>query len=182
MAVMKWWTFQQLKSRNAATRKEAVDRLGADGGPQAVKNLLALTMDPDREVRKAVMQALGRVKGEDVLPPLMSALHDPDGEVREAAVVSLTQIGDRRAIEPLARSLEDSRHEVRWRAVKALDALGWQPATEEQRVMRAIAAAEFSKAADGGALAVERLMGLLKDERNPHRRAILEALSKSGDM
>src|SRR5215813_9258669 len=154
---IKWWTIQQLKSRRASVRKEAAERIGPEDGQQIVKNLLALTMDPDPQVRKAVMQALGRVKGEDVLPPLMSALHDPDGEVREAAVVSLTQIGDKRAIDPLARSLEDPRHEVRWRAVKALDALGWHPTTEEQRVMRAIAAAEFDKAADGGALAVERL-------------------------
>ena len=31
MAVMKWWTLQQLKSRKAGTRKEAVERLAADG-------------------------------------------------------------------------------------------------------------------------------------------------------
>src|SRR6266487_2207466 len=100
MAFMKWWTFQQLKSRKAGTRKDAVDRLGADGGR---------------------------------------------------------------------------------RAVKALDALGWQPATEEQRVLRAIAAAEFGKAADGGAVAVERLMAVLKDQRNPNRRSVVEALSQMGD-
>src|SRR3989442_1295148 len=174
---LKWWTIQQLKSRRASTRKEAVERLGPDDGALVVKNLLALTMDPDPQVRKAVMQALGRVKGEQVLPPLMSALHDPDGEVREAAVVSLTQIGDPRAIDPLARSLEDPRHEVRWRAVKALDALGWQPATEEQRVLRAIAAAEFSKAAAVGALAVERLMAVLKDVRNPNRHQSFDGQS-----
>src|SRR5437762_1891212 len=96
----KWWTIQQLRSRRASTRKGAVERLGPDDGP---------------------------------------------------------------------------------RAVKALDVLGWQPATEEQRVMRAIAAAEFSKAADGGALAVERLMAVLKDERSPHRRSVVEALSQIGD-
>ena len=63
---MKWWTFQQLKSRKAGTRKEAVERLGADGGAQAVKSLLTLTMDPDRDVRKAVMQVLkseGYIRG-----------------------------------------------------------------------------------------------------------------------
>src|SRR5207245_9465654 len=117
---------------------------------------------------------------EEALTPLMTAFDDTDGEVREAAVVAVTQIADKRAIDPLARLLEDPRHEVRWRAVKALDVLGWQPATEEQRVMRAIAAAECSKAADGGAVAGERLMAGLNDERSPHPRSVVEALSQVG--
>src|SRR5437879_13341994 len=103
---LKWWTIQQLKSRRATTRKEAVERLGPDDGALVVKNLLALTMDPDPQVRKAVRQALGRVKGEEVLPPLMGALHDPDGEVREAAVMALTQSGDKRSVDQQARSRE----------------------------------------------------------------------------
>ena len=148
---MKWWTLQQLKSRKPETRKDAVERLVAENPAEAVSHLLTVTHDPDREVRKAVVQALGRTKDEQVLTALMTSLHDPDGEVREAAVVALTQVNHPRAIDLLTLALGDPRHEVRWRAAKALDALGWQPANEDQLVLRAVAAGEFVKAAGVGA-------------------------------
>src|SRR5439155_15199819 len=178
---LKWLTLQQLKSKRPQTRRQAVERLAAEAGGPAVDHLLPFAADPDSDVRKAVIRALGQIKGDQVLSPLMNALRDPDGEVREAAVVSLTALNDPRAVEPLTRALVDPRHEVRWRAAKALDGLGWQPPTDELIVLRAIAAGEFVKAAHVGAVAVDRLVAALRDERNPKRRAIVEALGRVGD-
>src|SRR2546421_6468922 len=48
-------------------------------------------------------------------------------------------------------------------------------------VLRAVAAGEFVKAAGVGAAAVEHLVVVLKDERNPNRRAVVEALGQIGD-
>src|SRR5438045_150688 len=178
---MKWFKLQQLKSKRPQMRKQAVARLVAEEGAKAVDHLLPFVADPDSGVRKEVVRALGQTKDERALTALIHALRDVDGDVREAAVVALAQLDNQRAIEPLTRALGDPRHEVRWRAVRALDALGWQPANDEQEVLRAIAAGEFSKAASVGPSAVDRLAAALRDERNPKRRMVVEALGQVGD-
>jgi len=178
---MKWFKLQQLKSRRPQMRKQAVAKLVAEEGAKAVDHLLPFVADPDSGVRKEVVRALGQTKDERALTALIHALRDVDGDVREAAVVALAQLDNQRAIEPLTRALGDPRHEVRWRAVRALDALGWQPANDEQEVLRAIAAGEFSKAASVGPAAVERLAAALRDERNPKRRMVVEALGQVGE-
>ena len=56
---MKWLTLQLLKSRRPQTRKQAVERLAAEGSAHAVQHLLPFVTDPDVEVRKAAVRALG---------------------------------------------------------------------------------------------------------------------------
>src|ERR1051326_1613141 len=51
---MKWLTLQQLKSRRAQPRRQAVERLVAEGGAGAVDHLVPLAADPEAEVRRAV--------------------------------------------------------------------------------------------------------------------------------
>jgi HEAT repeat protein len=179
---MKWLTLQQLKSSRPQMRKQAVARLVAEDGAKAVDHLLPFVNDPDPGVRKEVVQALGQTKDERALTALIHALRDADGDVREAVVVALTQLEDKRAIEPLTRALGDPRHEVRWRAARALDAQGWQPANDDQTILRAIAAGEFGKAASVGSAAVDRLAAALRDQRNPKRRMVVEALGQVGDV
>jgi HEAT repeat protein len=178
---MHWWTLQQLKSRKPETRREAVGKLAAEAAPQAVDVLLPLLCDEAAEVRKGVAVALGRFKDERAVQPLLRALRDTDGEVRQAIVTALMFFGGSVSADCFVGLLKDPHAGVRWQAGKALEALGWQPSSDTQRVLRAVATGQFSTAAGVGAAAIDPLIAAVKDGHSGNRRAAVEALSQMGD-
>ena len=96
---MQWWTVQQLRSKNPATRQQAISKLAAEGSAQSVAALIQAVEDPLADVRKAAIRALGRLREGSALSALVSALRDPDAEVREeegSARQELVQAASRR--------------------------------------------------------------------------------------
>ncbi len=156
-------------------------KLSAEATATTADVLLPLLADEAAEVRKAVAVALGRLKDDRAMPPLLRSLRDPDGDVRQAAVTALMFFG--RAIDPdcFVGLLKDSHAGVRWAAGKAHEALGWQPSSDTQRVLRAVATGQFSSAAGVGSAAIEPLIAALRDAHCANRRAAVEALSQIGD-
>jgi HEAT repeat protein len=178
---MHWWTLQQLKSRKPQTRREVVEKLAAEAALQAVDLLMPLLSDEAAEVRKGVAVAFGRIKDEKTVHPLVRTLRDPDGDVRQAAVTALMFFSGAVSADHFVSLLKDPHAGVRWQAGKALEALGWQPSSDTQRVLRAVATGQFSTAAGVGAAAIDPLIAALKDEHSGNRRAAIEALSQMGD-
>jgi HEAT repeat protein len=111
-----------LKSDTYAVRLEAVRALGAIYSNLSLKEerivtkaLLALTEDPDPEVRAAVLPLLGP----KALKVLLKHLTDPDPSVRDASVSALGQGGEE--LLPVLVELLSSRHSVERRgAARAL--------------------------------------------------------------
>src|SRR5258708_17613010 len=161
---MEWWTHTKLRSRNADTRRQALEQLAANGSPQSLRLLLNAVADADRDVRIEAMQLVGRLREEQALPPLINALRDSDAEVRASAATALMHLADARAIEPLVTMLKDPHAGVRWHGAKALDGLGWRPADETQTALRLAVGGPFSQAPSPGSVAVEPLLAALEDE------------------
>jgi HEAT repeat protein len=176
-----WLTKQKLKSRRAETRRQAVETLAAGGGSKILPSLAQAVVDVDPNVRIAAIRALARTGEQEAMGQLIRALRDPKPEVREAAVLALQQHGDRQAVEALADSLGDQDGGVRWRAAKALESFGWHASDDEHKLQYALAVGNFSSAAALGTDAVEPLMNIFKDREFSKRRAVLEALAKTGD-
>ena len=178
---MHWWTLQKLKFKNPQTRREAIDKLAAEGTEESVEHLISALQDDDSGVRLAVVQALGRLKEARAVPSLVQGMRDPDAEVREAVVAALMQAADPTCVDVLVGALKDLNLGVRRRAAKALDFFGWKPSNDVQRVMRFVALGEYVNAALVGSLALEPLLNALKDQQCPNRRSVVEALSHVGD-
>jgi HEAT repeat protein len=178
---MIWWTLQQLKAKDPATRLRAIARLSDDEDPSVAGSLLPLIADSNPAVQAATMKVLGKFKEEQAVPALLHALHARDAEVRESAADALKQIGDARAIPPLVVALKDDNNGVRWRAANALESLGWRPENEDQEALQLVALGKLEKAVVYGAAAVEPLILVLKGGVYYKRMQAVEALSKISD-
>ena len=110
-------TPEQLKSRDASERQEAVENTDVTSvaGFQAVVDRLA--NDPDASVRAAAAETLGEGDVGSV-PPLLDALADPDSRVVLAALESLELVADASILPELAPALQHPDPEVRERAAE----------------------------------------------------------------
>jgi len=177
---MSWWIAQQLKSKNAQTRREAIEKLAKESSSQAIQLLVSSLKDTEDDVREAAAKALGRMRDPKAIAALINALHDPAGAVREATVSSLRQIGDLDAVEALVSCLKDPQGGVRWQVAKTLERFGWQPRTDQEKLLRAIALGDYFHAAQLGEMAIDALVKCLNDETCRNRRGIIEALGYIG--
>ena len=180
LTFMSWWIAQQLKSKNAQTRREAIEKLAKESSSQAIQLLVSALKDPEAEVREVVAKALGRIRDPKAIAALINALHDPAGPVREATVSSLRQIGDMEAVEALVGCLKDPQGGVRWQVAKTLERFGWQPRNDQEKLLRDIALGDYFHAAQLGEMAVDALVKCLNDETCRNRRGIIEALGYIG--
>lgn len=184
---MLWWTLQQLKSKDAATRKQAVEMLGNGQGKRVVEPLARSLKDPDESVRQAAAEALVRI-GRAAFEPLIEMLNDADWSVRSLTVVILGRIGDPRAREPLVKALTDKNTTVRIYAAQALWRIGDTRAIELLIIalqdsnwsIQRTAAQAFGQIGD--ARAVEPLIALLKHQEVLVYKAAAEALGKISDV
>jgi cyclophilin family peptidyl-prolyl cis-trans isomerase len=94
---------RQLQSSQAEIRADAANALFRLRRPlaEAVGPLLAVTADPDPDVRANAARALGTSGDPRAFDPLVKLLNDPDARVRVSAVRGLQVLADRRAVEPL---------------------------------------------------------------------------------
>lgn len=180
---MNWLTVHISKFDRADNRLQMIQQLIAEPSDQSVRYLVSFLKDKEPAVRNGAIDALGQLRASQAVKDLIPMLQDPEMKVRETAVGALAQIGDRSCIDALIPVLGDDRFEVRRRAARAMDSFNWRPACDEHRLLWAIARGDYEAAArEGGELAVEPLIILLREKSSPDRRLIAQALGKTSDL
>src|SRR5258706_12051163 len=81
-------TQRQLKSKNSAVRRKAVQQLSRKPDQDALPALQTAVEDEDAEVRMWAAIALGKLPPETRTELLLTALRDRDPEVQKAAIQS----------------------------------------------------------------------------------------------
>jgi HEAT repeat protein len=115
---------RRLASQAPADRADAVEKLGALGGPVVSDLLRRSVRDRSPEVRMRAIEAWGRIGGNCEV--LIDALVDRDELVRVAAAESLDAPGSRKAARALRKTLRDRSALVRSYAATALGRTGFQ--------------------------------------------------------
>jgi HEAT repeat protein len=154
---MQWWNSQRLKSKNARTRRAAVEKLAERPSAEVLHLLAAALEDSDVEIRRVAVRGLGRSAEANAIHPLFAALHDQAGEVREAAIVALREMGYTDAIPVLLEMLQDQYPAARLQAAKTLERFGWKPQNGAERALRDAALGQFINAAQAGLPVLEML-------------------------
>jgi len=113
---------EALDDKNPLVRMGAADVVVQLRDPRAVKPLVKLLHDPNRELASRAIVPLGSI-GEPSIEPLLAALIDDDTLVRTWAVSALGLIRDRRVVPQIARLLDDPEQPVRDNAGNALRTL-----------------------------------------------------------
>src|SRR5687768_17749934 len=89
---------EDLRSREAATRRSAARLLAASADASAVEPLLWALDDPDEWVRVEAVSGLGKLYKPRALQPLIAvADRDPGPSARERVAWALGEMGDPRA-------------------------------------------------------------------------------------
>lgn len=179
---MQWWITQKLKSRNSASRREAVQSIGDQSDPRNVQLLTASLTDRDAAVRLTAVKSLARIKDETVLPPLLSALRDPEPSVRESSVLGLKGFGDPRTLPYLKPLLKDQDASVRAAVARCLEQIGWEPEDDREHARVLVALGEYERAVALGEPAFDSLVDALHDRSHGRRRFVLEALAQLDDQ
>jgi TonB family protein len=120
-----------LKSPDAAKRREAANELCYLRAKEAVPPLSLALSDRDETVREAAAFALGQITDPRAVPALIKATADKDSEVRATAVFALGMIGERKSASTIADRLEDGSAIVRSAAVTALGLMEDDAAVDE---------------------------------------------------
>lgn len=120
-----------LKSKDAATRREAAVQIGSLRARDGVPALVEALSDKEASVREAAAFSLGQISDRQSFEPLARALKDKDSEVRASAAFSLGMLGDPAAAELLSKALEDSEAPVRGSAITAMGLLQDEEGVDE---------------------------------------------------
>jgi HEAT repeat protein len=176
-----------------STRLAAIDALGRaahQGRTTTLRELAAGPLeaaleDPDPELRKAAIRILPGARIPHAASGLISRLGDPDAGVRLAVVHSLTLLGDEQAVEALVGALNDQDATVRCSAASSLGRIGDRHAVERLIVAltgwhRDERAVVHQALVEIGPLAIEPLLGVLKDPDEEVRRSAAITLEKMG--
>jgi len=156
----------QLLWRPEGTRQQALYALARKAwedlaalGPTAVAPLVdALRYSA---VGWDVARCLSRM-GPEGTDALVEAIKDRQRElpVREVAAAALAEAGDPRAAEALRTMLKDPDMAVRQSAVWTLERTGWEPSTDSERALQAVAHDDWDTVKALGSAAVETLVRL----------------------
>jgi len=189
---------RQARSKDAAARKRAAEKLGAggrsrdrEGGalPRHVSLLLELVKDADFGVRAAAYDALGRVADVRALGTMAAGLRDIDkaGEtaataVRDAAARAFQGIGTE-AAPTLVQLARDKNTRTREAAVAALGGIGGQEAEralvaalqDARSSVRQLAVQSLARSAAPGSIGA--LTPALEHRDPATRRSAIDALA-----
>src|ERR1700690_3593645 len=147
---MLWLTHRQLKSKNVASRRKAVERLCDTPNPHALKALGGALGDEDSEVRRLAAAALGKLEDNDRVGPLLTALHDRDADVQKAAIMGLKRTTDERVPAALLPLLRHVNAGVRGCAAQVLEFIGWRPTKNDEEMWFVVAKGQCSRMAAFG--------------------------------
>ena len=170
--------------------RSAAHALGQLAGEDSVRHLCKALAEQEPGVRRQAAEALGKLGDMRAAGPLISALNDTQGTVRRAAALALPGVcmgarsGDesgphesvRRAAASLVPVLSDSEGPVRRAAATALSRLGWNPESDSERALRAVALAQWEEAASLGLDGARALAGALRDPARKIRAEVARVL------
>jgi HEAT repeat protein len=165
-----------LQDNRSSVRQLAVRALARTAVAGSIGSLSAALEHRDPATRRSAVEAVVDMKVADAVPSLARLTRDADSNVREAAVRALGRHASPQAIDALIVVFEAPDRALRQLAAAALNDLEWQPATAEQRALRAILRGEYQVAAAEGEAAIEPLSALVADKSAAVRRAVAEAL------
>ena len=168
-----------LQDARSSVRQLAVHALARRAAAGSIGSLAAALEHRDPATRRSAIAAVAGLPGAEAGRALARATRDSDRGVREATVRALARQGSAEAIEALLAVFGGQDRALRGLAAGALKAVAWQPATPEQRALRAILNGDFEAAATEGAAAVEPLAALLTDKAPAVRKSVTEALGRT---
>lgn len=180
-AIMLWLILRQLKSRNAAARRQAAEQLAQTPRRGAFRGLRSALEDEDPQVRSAAALALGKLEEEECLEPLLGALRDRDPEVIKAAILALKKIPAEKTIPALTPLVRHADAGVRGYAAQALASAGWRPDSSEDEIWFMVALGHFAQAAAHGPTALPALEAALNAATSSSGVRVIEALGQLGD-
>jgi len=129
---------EALRSENQDLKWAAQSALGRVG-MSAFDSLAAALHSSEFDLYFGAERAIVQMQDPRLFPKLVPLLSSANDNVRWLVAGILGQLKDPRAIDVLIPCLEDPKHNVRVEAVKSLKALGWQPQTDDERVVCAVA-------------------------------------------
>ena len=178
---MLWWTYQQLRMGNAASRLAVVEKLVAAQDEEAVGPLIFALKDKDAGVRCASAKALMRFQDRRAVEPLMQMLRDTVPLARAASAETLGHLGDPLAVNHLVGLLRDPDPVVRTIAARSLNRLGWKPGTDSHRVLQILAMGNLHQLVALGPEGVSPLLELLRSGPPNKQFSAVKALGEISD-
>jgi HEAT repeat protein len=174
----------QERGSPAEMRAAAATTLGLIGDVRAIKALALVLKDDRYFVRQEAAVALGRM-GAPALELLLEMAASSTPATREAAIEALGSAGTSRALDRVIEALGDQNQNVRQAAVRALGGSSSERAVphliavlrDESSTLRAQARASLARL---GQVAVQALIGALKDPKPSVRQLAAEALGEIG--
>ncbi|MFC2136077.1 HEAT repeat domain-containing protein [Bacteroidota bacterium] len=195
-----------LKSPGQKVKVYAIEVLSQLRDRRAIKPLADTLTDENCSVRKAAAVALKRLRwkpSSDIqrarlavahqdwqktvdlqsaaLNPLTIAINDRQYRVREEALLALGKIRDARATETLLAALMDPNTNTRAVAAKSLKLGGWEPTTDAEKAMWAVAVKDWQAAVLLGEVSVSPLLVIIRDSHQEEFVAAADALGRIGD-
>ena len=172
-----------LRDKAWDVRRAAVEGLARLGEPKVLEHLVPLFKDPDADVRLSTIRAMATLKDERAIPALIIALTDEQRPVREAASNALLRIDQywdqseaAQSVMPELEAAHRSReYWVRQAASEVLARIA------QARAMSRGPEEEATAAMAQAPMAVQVLVGLLRDSDRDFRLAAAEALGRLGD-
>jgi HEAT repeat protein len=157
-----WLTQRQLKSKDPATRRKALQQLCDTPNPRALESLREVLQDEDPEVRQLAATALGKLRDDACLEPLLAALQDRDPDVQKAVIQGLKTFSGDKAINAILPLLRSPDAAVRGQAAQALQMLGWRTSTDDDEIWFWTAKGQFARVVGFGDTAVPALENVLR--------------------
>jgi HEAT repeat protein len=124
---------QQTRFREAAAAR--LSEPPVDRRDEAVGGLLALSSDPNGDVRAAAFESLGMLEAAEGRQAALDAFDDEHPPARQAAVLALGRIDPERGATHVAPLLTDRRPDMRFSAVWTLSLLGAEHAPAIARAL-----------------------------------------------
>jgi HEAT repeat protein len=178
---MLWQILHQLKSKDPAVRRKAVEQLCQAPNERAARVLAAVLNDSDAEVRRLAAVALGKLEDEGRFVPLLEGLRDRDAGLVQAAIAALKKGEPDQVVPRLEPLLRHADAGVRGQAAQTLESLGWRPSEREEEIWYRVAKGQFFQAAGFGLAALPALESALTSCPAGMGPRLIEALGHVGD-
>lgn len=139
-----------------------IKALGEIGDIIAVPSLIPALDNKDIEIKKAAVEALGKIKDERAVLPLIAGFIN-DKEIKEIIFEALINIC-KSEIETFTALLKNTNRNIRKTTASVLNSINWQPADLSQHISYLIADENWDELVKLGALAINPLFNMIKDE------------------
>jgi HEAT repeat protein len=138
-----WWTLRQLKSKNAETRRRAVEKIARVEDEKTFDMLVEALKDEDGGVVGAAAKALGEIRDQRALDPLLAALKSQmkklktektwaDEKAEDSVIRALREIPNPRAFPQLEAAFHAKDHgEAKYLIIEILGEIGDERCVEK---------------------------------------------------